>query len=101
MPQGPVALYISLLIVSLAFSALFSSSEAILLSVQRVRMQYLVRSEVPGAQLVASLVSNPQRFLPTILLANNLSNTAAAALGTAIAVELLDCTLVRSTQFPS
>ena len=90
MPQGSVALYISLLIVSLAFSAIFSASEAILLSVQRVRMQYLVRSEIPGAQLVAKLVSNPQRFLPTILLANNLANTAAAALGTAIAVELMD-----------
>lgn len=90
MPQGSVAIYISLLIVSLAFSALFSASEAILLSVQRVRMQYLVRSDVPGAQLVARLIENPQRFLPTILLANNLSNTAAAALGTAIAVELMD-----------
>ncbi|MQG75867.1 MAG: DUF21 domain-containing protein, partial [SAR202 cluster bacterium] len=90
MPQGSVALYIGLLIVSLAFSALFSASEAILLSVQRVRMQYLVRSGVPGAQLVARLIENPQRFLPTILLANNLSNTSAAALGTAIAVELID-----------
>jgi len=90
MPQGTVALYIGLLIVSLAFSALFSASEAILLSVQRVRMQYLVRSGVPGAQLVARLIENPQRFLPTILLANNLSNTSAAALGTAIAVELID-----------
>ena len=90
MPQGSVALYSSLLIVSLAFSALFSASEAILLSVQRVRLQYLVRSNVPGARMVARLVENPQRFLPTILLANNLVNTAAAALGTAIAVELLD-----------
>ena len=90
MPQGSVAIYISLLIVSLAFSAVFSATEAVLLSIQRVRIQYLVRSEVPGAQLVARLVENPQRFLPTILLANNLSNTAAAALGTAIAVELMD-----------
>jgi putative hemolysin len=90
MPQGSVAIYISLLIVSLAFSAVFSASESILLSVQRVRMQYLVRNNVPGAQMVARLVENPQRFLPTILLANNLTNTSAAALGTAIAVELID-----------
>jgi putative hemolysin len=90
MPQGPVALYSSLLIVSLVFSALFSASEAILLSVQRARVQFLVRSNVPGAELVARLVENPKRFLPTILLANNLSNTAAAALGTAIAAELLN-----------
>ncbi len=89
MPQDGVAVYIVLLVISLAFSALFSSSEAILLSVQRVRLQYMVRSRVPGARVVARLVEDPQRFLPTLLLANNLSNTAAAALGTAIAVRLI------------
>ena len=89
MPEGSLAIYIVLLVIALAFSALFSSSEAILLSVQRVRLQYMVRSRVPGARVVARLIENPQRFLPTILLANNLTNTAAAALGTAIAVQLI------------
>ena len=89
MPQGTVAFYSVLLVISLAFSALFSASEAILLSVQQVRLQHMVRSKVPGAVAVARLVENPQRFLPTILLANNLANTAAAALGTAIAVQLI------------
>ena len=89
MPQGSLAIYIVLLIIALAFSGLFSASEAILLSVQRVRLQYMVRSRVPGARVVARLIENPQRFLPTILLANNLVNTAAAALGTAIAVQLI------------
>ena len=89
MPQGSLAIYIVLLVFALAFSALFSASEAILLSVQRVRLQYMVRSRVPGARVVARLVENPQRFLPTILFANNLTNTAAAALGTAVAVQLI------------
>lgn len=89
MPEGSFVIYIVLLFIALGFSALFSSSEAILLSVQRVRLQYMVRSGVPGARAVARLVENPQRFLPTILLANNLVNTAAAALGTAIAVQLI------------
>ena len=89
MPEGSLAIYIVLLVFALAFSALFSSSEAILLSVQRVRLQYMVRSRVPGARVVARLVERPQRFLPTILLANNLTNTAAAALGTAVAVQLI------------
>lgn len=89
MPEGSLAVYIVLLVLALAFSALFSSSEAILLSVQRVRVQYMVRTRVPGARVVARLVENPQRFLPTILLANNLTNTAAAALGTAVAVQLI------------
>ena len=89
MPEGSLAVYIVLLVIALAFSAIFSSSEAILLSVQRVRLQYMVRSRVPGARVVARLIENPQRFLPTILLANNLTNTAAAAIGTTIAVQLI------------
>ena len=90
MPQGSLAIYIGLLVFALAFSALFSASEAILLSVQRIRLQYMVRTRVPGARVVARLVENPRRFLPTILLANNLTNTAAAALGTAVAVQLIE-----------
>ena len=60
MPQGSVAVYSALLVIFLALSALFSSSEAILLSVQRVRLQYMVRSRVPGARAVARLIENPQ-----------------------------------------
>ena len=90
MPQGSLAIYIGLLVFALAFSALFSASEAVLLSVQRIRLQYMVRTRVPGARVVARLVENPRRFLPTILLANNLTNTAAAALGTAVAVQLIE-----------
>ena len=89
MAQGPVVLYVVLLVVCLVLSGIFSGSEAALLSVQRVKLHQMVRRRMPGARLVARLVDDPQRFLPTILLANNLVNTAAAALGTAIALTLI------------
>ena len=79
-----------LLGVFLLFSAFFSASEAALLSVQRIRIQNMVRSGVAGAARVAKLVEHPQRLLPPILLGNNFANTAAAALATAVAIALFE-----------
>lgn len=89
MTQGPVELYIALLVLCLILSGLLSGSEAALLSIQRVKLHQMLERRVPGARRMARLVEDPQRFLPTILLANNLVNTAAAALGTAIALSFL------------
>ena len=85
MSQGPVELYIALLVLC----GLLSGSEAALLSIQRVKLHQMLERRVPGARRMARLVEDPQRFLPTILLANNLVNTAAAALGTAIALSFV------------
>ena len=78
------------LVTFLLLSAFFSGAEAALLSVQRIRIQQLARSGVPGAARVAKLVDRPDRLLPPILLGNNLANTAAAALATSIAISMLD-----------
>jgi len=69
-----------LLAVFMVLSAFFSASEAALLSVQRIRIQQMVRTKVAGAARVARLVEHPHRLLPPILLGNNLANTAVAAL---------------------
>ena len=82
--EGPVPLYLFLILLFLLLSAFFSGSEAALLSLQRVRLQGLLQRQVPGARRVARMVEHPERFLPAILLGNNLANTAAAALGTAV-----------------
>lgn len=74
----------------LVLSAFFSSSEAALLSVQRIRIQQMVRNRVPGAARVAKLVEHPHRLLPPILVGNNLVNTAAAAVATAVAFTLFE-----------
>ena len=89
MPEGPVPLYLLLVFLCLVLSAFFSGTEATLLSVQRVRLHGMLQRRVPGARLVARIVERPDRFLPTILLGNNLVNTAAAALGTTIALTFI------------
>ena len=75
--------------VFLLLSAFFSSSEAAFLSLQRVKLQHLVVRGVSGASQVERLVGRRDRLLSTVLLGNNLFNTGAAALGTVIAIDIL------------
>ncbi len=88
MPSGTVILYLVLLLICLVLSAFFSSSETAFLSLQRVRLKHEVNTKVKGAERVARLIEQPGKLLSTILLGNNLVNTAAAALATALAVEV-------------
>jgi len=73
----------------LFISAFFSSSETAFLSIQRVRLEHLVREGVPGAARVSRLLTRPHSLLSAILLGNNLTNTAAAAVGTVIAGQVV------------
>ena len=82
-------LYFALLVPFLLLSAFFSSSEAAFLSLRKVRIRRLVEDAVPGADRVARMVDEPAKVLPTILLGNNLVNTAFAALATVIMVALI------------
>jgi putative hemolysin len=86
--SGIETLYLVLLIVCLFLSAFFSSSETAFISLQRIRVQHLVDTKVRGAKRVAKMMEHPERFLSTVLLGNNLVNTAAAALATILAIRL-------------
>ena len=48
----------------------------------------MVDTKVRGAARVLKMIQHPEKLLSTILLSNNLVNTAAAALGTALAISL-------------
>ena len=80
------ALYIVLLVVCLILSAFFSGSETAFISLQRVRLEYLVSTGTRGAIRVARMIEYPEKFLSTVLLGNTFVNTAAAALATALAI---------------
>ena len=84
-----ITLYLILLFPCLLLSAFFSGSEAAFLSLQKLRIRHLVERRVVGAERVARMVEHPERLLPTVLLGNNLANTAMAALATVIAVSFL------------
>jgi len=83
-----IELYLIVFLICLLFSAFFSSSETAFISLQRIRLEHMVSTKVKGASRVARMLERPERLLSTILLGNNLVNTAAAALGTVIAVHL-------------
>lgn len=89
MEQEPTGLYITLLVLCVILSAMISGSEAALLSLHRAKVRAMVRRGVSGAKTASQLVENPEAYLPTILLINNLVNTAAAALATAIALSMV------------
>ena len=86
--SGVETLYLVFLFVCLLLSVFFSSSETAFISLQRIRLQHMVDTKVKGASRVLRMVQRPEKLLSTILLGNNLANTAAAALGTALAISL-------------
>ncbi len=86
--SGLEPLYLALLVICIFLSAFFSSSETAFITVQRVKMEHMVSTEVKGAKRVARMLERPERLLSTILLGNNFVNVAAAALGTLLAVSI-------------
>ena len=81
------ALYTVLLVACIILSAFFSGSETAFISLQKIRLEYLVSTKVRGARRVARMVERPEKFLSTVLLGNTFVNTATAALATALAIE--------------
>ena len=82
-------LTIVLLVVFLATSAFFSCSETAFFTLQSVRVHHLVTSKAKNAERLAKLKEQPERFLATMLLGNNLCNTAITALATTLAIEIV------------
>ncbi len=80
---------LALLVLCLGLSAFFSSSETAFIAFPRSRLLHLVNIGHQRAKLVSRLVQRPERLLSTVLLSNNLLNTAAAALGTALTISFL------------
>ncbi|MSQ30516.1 MAG: HlyC/CorC family transporter [Dehalococcoidia bacterium] len=75
---------IVLAVALIALSGFFSAAETAFLSIQRVRLAHMVAERVPGAARVARLLERPTSLLSSILLGANLTNTATAAVLTAL-----------------
>ncbi|MGB9987066.1 hemolysin family protein [Salarchaeum japonicum] len=72
------------IILLMALSAFFSSSEIAMFSIARHRIDALRDDDIPGAEAVADLKEDPHRLLVTILVGNNLVNIAMSSLATAL-----------------
>ncbi|MEE8373182.1 MAG: hemolysin family protein [Dehalococcoidia bacterium] len=82
-------IYVVLFFICLLLSGFFSSSEVAFLSLQKLRLRHLADTEGGAAKQVAEMTEKPERLLTTILLGNNLVNTAAAALATTVAISTI------------
>ena len=83
-------LQLILLFIMLLLSAFFAMSETALLSLSKFKVRHWVEKKKLGSVYVKKLKDNPEVLLSTILIGNNLVNTAAAAITTSIALELLE-----------
>ena len=78
-----------LLALCLILSAFFSASETAFSALPKARLLHLTKTGRSGASRVSTLIQRPERFLATVLLSNNLVNTAAAALATVLIVDII------------
>ncbi len=80
----------AVIVVLIALSGFFSSSEIAMFSLPDHRIDAMVEDGKPGADTVAQLKSNPHRLLVTILVGNNLVNIAMSSIATGLLAILLN-----------
>ena len=79
---------IIILLVLLILSALFSSAETALTTVNKIRLRNLVEEGNKRAKTVSKLIENPSKMLSAILICNNIVNLTASSLSTTYAYHI-------------
>lgn len=79
---------IVILVIMLIFSALFSSAETALTTVNKHRLRALSEEGNKRAARVLAMVEKPDKMLSAILIGNNIVNLSASSLTTALAISL-------------
>ena len=93
MPDGSLWT-ISVMIVFLAFSGFFSSTETAYTSINKTRLKNLATEGNKKAALALKLCDNYDKFLSTILVGNNIVNIALSSVATVWFIELLKDTKI-------
>lgn len=75
-------IYIFLIILALGLSFFFAGSETAFVAVNKVRVEVWRRRKDRAAGVILPFLKNPETFLYTTLIGNNISNTAFASLAT-------------------
>jgi len=74
------------LIMLIAFSAFFSSSETAFLSLDIIMIRQMAKEKTKSTKRVISLKKNMDNLLTTILIGNNVVNNLSSSIGTALAI---------------
>ena len=86
MEDVPLWVQVLTLIALLLASAFFSIAETSMIALNRFRLRHLVKEGRRGARRAAELLQQTEKLLGTILLGNNVVNTALTAIVTALAI---------------
>ncbi len=86
MESIPLWAHLVALVVLLLLSAFFSIAETSMMALNRYRLSHLAKLGQRSARLTASLLKQTERLLSTILLGNNVLNTAMTAIVTSVAI---------------
>lgn len=76
------------LVLLIAGSAFFSSSETAMMSLNRYRLKHLSKKGNRAAQRAERMLGRPDRLLGTILVGNNVVNILAASIATVVATQI-------------
>jgi CBS domain containing-hemolysin-like protein len=90
MNDFPVWSLITSIVLLLFLSGFFSASELALFSFRKTRLAMLVKQGSKKAILLNRIMQKPESVLSTILVGNNIVNTASTILATILAVRLFD-----------
>ena len=82
--QTITLLGVAAVVVLIALSGFFSSSEIAIFSLGNHRISALVEEGSRGAETLAALKENPRRLLVTILVGNNIANIAMSSITTGL-----------------
>ena len=85
----PLGLQLAFLIVSFLGVVFFTSAEAALIAVNKIRIRFLSEQGNAGARAVDRVLGQHEKFFATILLSQNAFTIFATAIGTAMAADLL------------
>ena len=79
---------IILLVVLIFLSGFFSSAETALFSISKARARHIAKEKGRTNKLIKKMKEDPHTLLSTILIGNNLVNVGAAAMATALAIDI-------------
>ncbi|MBO5657089.1 MAG: HlyC/CorC family transporter, partial [Agathobacter sp.] len=77
------------IIILIALSAFFSSSETALVTVNKIRMRTLAEAGDKRAKKVLKVIDDSGKMLSAILIGNNIVNIAASSIATTFTIDLL------------
>ena len=85
----PLGVQLALLAVSFLGVAFFTSAEAALIAVNKIRIRFLAEQGNAAARVVDRVLGQQEKFFATILLSQNAFTIFATAIGTALTAKLL------------